>query len=332
MAPKVSIILPTFNRLQYLRSAVKSVFAQTVQDWELIIADDGSDSETGSYLAELTDSARVQVLFLPHSGNPSAVRNAALRVAGGEFVAFLDSDDAWLPAKLEVQLAAHAACPTGRWSYTALARIDARGEPMRDGLGLGWVPYEGAIFEQLRTLSAAVATPSVVVDRRLVEEAGGFDEDQPYFEDYDLWLRLSLLSDVIAINEPLTFVRNHHEHYSGDRIRVYEARFKLLDKMSCHAGTPRLRTLLNIERAKNAASLAFVSAVAGRRIGALTMLWRSRECGWHQREWWQKARATLAYALTPLWLQETVRRHRRRQRARASSAPECAWPADPNVK
>ena len=332
MTPRVSIILPTFNRLRYLRQAVDSVFAQTFQEWELIIADDGSDGETAGYLAEAAEFPRVRVLSFAHSGNPGAVRNAALRVARGEYVAFLDSDDVWMPAKLEVQLAAHASCAARRWSYTALRRIDADGKPMRDGLGLNWVPYEGAIFEQLLTLAAAVAMPSVIADRRLLEEAGGFDEEQQFFEDYDLWLRLSLLSDVTVINEPLVLVRNHREHYSVDRIRVYEARFKLLDKMSRHTDTARLRALLKLERAKNAAALALVSAAAGRRMHALAMLWGSRECAWQHRDWWRKARATLAYALAPLWLREAVRRHRRGRLAREPETPDRSRQVDVHVE
>jgi len=316
--PTVSVILPTFNRLQYLREAVDSVFAQTFRDWELIIADDGSDSETAAYLMTLADLPRVKLLRLLHTGNPSAVRNAALRTARGQYVAFLDSDDVWLPTKLDIQLAAHAANTASRWSYTALTRIDASGNLMRDGLGLRWVPYNGAIFEQLLTFEAAVAMPTVLADRRLVEQVGGFDEEQPFYEDYDLWLRLSLLSDVIAINEPLALVRNHSEHYSADRVRVYEAKFRLLDNMAHHAATERLRSVLRMERAKNAASLAVVCAAAGRRTQALRMLWRSRECAWHHREWWRKARGTLVRALAPSWLQEAVRRHRRRGRTLAT--------------
>ncbi len=79
--PTVSIILPTFNRLQYLRAAVDSVFGQTFEDWELVIADDGSDSETQAYLRDVARGPRVRLLSLPHSGNPPAVRNIALREA-----------------------------------------------------------------------------------------------------------------------------------------------------------------------------------------------------------------------------------------------------------
>src|ERR1700732_1465702 len=104
-APVVSIILPTFNRLKYLRPAIDSVFAQTLADWELLIADDGSDEETRAYLEHLGGLPRVKLIWLAHSGNPSAVRNAALREARGDYIAFLDSDDVWLPSKLERQVA-----------------------------------------------------------------------------------------------------------------------------------------------------------------------------------------------------------------------------------
>jgi glycosyltransferase involved in cell wall biosynthesis len=319
MSPAVSIVLPTFNRLQFLRAAVDSVFSQTLADWELIIADDGSDSETLAFLAQLESAPRVKLLKLAHTGNPGAVRNAALREARGQYVAFLDSDDVWMPTKLAAQLAAHAAFAERRWSYTALARVDAAGAPMRDGLGLNWAPHEGDIFEPLLTLAAAVATPSVMVERRLLEDTGGFDEQQPYFEDYDLWLRLSLRSDVILVNLPLVLVRNHGEHYSADRIRVYEARFRLLNKVSSHANSAGLGAALNLERAKTAASLAFVAAAAGRRFYALQMLWRSRACATLSPGWWPKAGSTLARAFAPNWLQEIVRSRRRQRRALAAA-------------
>src|SRR2546423_477819 len=97
--PVVSIILPTFNRLKFLRPAVDSVFAQTFTDWELIIADDGSDAETSTYLATVDNPPRTRVLWRSHTGIPAAVRNAALREAAGTYVAFLDSDDLWVPQK-----------------------------------------------------------------------------------------------------------------------------------------------------------------------------------------------------------------------------------------
>jgi glycosyltransferase involved in cell wall biosynthesis len=319
MTPTVSIVLPTFNRLQFLRAAVDSVFNQTFSGWELIIADDGSNAETLAFLAQLESREQVRLLRMTHSGNPGAVRNAAIRAARGRYVAFLDSDDVWLPDKLRLQVAAHAACPNRRWSYTALARIDAGGLPMRDGLGLNWTPHEGDIFEPLLTLAASVATPTVMIERHLLQELGGFDEQQPYFEDYDLWLRLSLQSDVILVDVPLALIRNHSEHYSSDRIRVYEARFRLLDKNSAHVGSPRLRDAMRIARATTAGSLALVAAVAGMRGYALRMLWRSRFCALKSRMWWPRAASTVLRIVLPYWLQETARKRRRHRRTLAAA-------------
>ena len=103
-AATVSVVLPTFNRLRFLRPTIESVYAQTFTDWELIIADDGSDLETREYLQSLANHSRVTVVSLPHTGRPSMVRNAALLRAAGEYVAFLDSDDLWAPRKLERQI------------------------------------------------------------------------------------------------------------------------------------------------------------------------------------------------------------------------------------
>src|SRR5687768_13275178 len=110
VVPEVSVVLSTFNRLNYLRESVDSVCAQSFRDWELIIADDGSAEATTDFLSTLADP-RIKVLLLQHSGNPATVRNAAIREARGRFVAFIDSDDLWLPLKLERQLAAMAVHP-----------------------------------------------------------------------------------------------------------------------------------------------------------------------------------------------------------------------------
>jgi teichuronic acid biosynthesis glycosyltransferase TuaG len=115
--PAVSIILPTFNRTNYLRAAIDSVFAQTFADWEMIIVDDGSDDETKQFLRGTTDP-RVRTIWLPHSGNPSLVRNTGIRSAGGRYLAFLDSDDIWIATKLEMQIAAMRERPDRRWSCT----------------------------------------------------------------------------------------------------------------------------------------------------------------------------------------------------------------------
>ncbi len=317
--PSVTVILPTYDRLEYLQAAVASVTAQTSTDWELVIADDGSGIETQVYLNSLERTPGVRVLRLTHTGNPGAVRNRALQVARGHYVAFIDSDDLWMPAKLETQVQALRSS-TCRWSYTALIRIDAAGQALPTEKTYYRLIQGGAIFERLLTLEIAVATPSVLAERAFVDELGGFDEGQLYFEDYDLWLRMSLRSEALAIAEPLVCVRNHAEHYSANRVGVYDARFRLIEKMERLASTQGQRAILRNERAKNALSMARVQAGYGRRAQALGMLWRSRQRAL-RAAWWPQALGIAARALAPAWVAKMVRKNRAGRKRAASAGP-----------
>ncbi|MGH7451509.1 MAG: glycosyltransferase family 2 protein, partial [bacterium] len=115
--PLVSVIIPTFNRLKYLKEAVASVFAQTYAHWELIVVDDGSTDDTLHYVSTL-DDPRVRLVSETHSGNPARMRNVGVAHARGEYVAFLDSDDLWESDKLAVQLEYLHTCRGYRWCYT----------------------------------------------------------------------------------------------------------------------------------------------------------------------------------------------------------------------
>jgi glycosyltransferase involved in cell wall biosynthesis len=311
-SPLVSVILPTFNRLRFLRTAVDSVLSQTWADWELIIADDGSGTETVSYLQTLASATRVRVLFLPHTGNPSRVRNAALREARGAYVAFIDSDDLWLPRKLELQLSALRLSKC-RWSYTALTRVNAVGETLPQEVPGRRLTPGGSILRQLLALQVAVATPSVMAERSLLQEVGGFDEQQLFFEEYDLWLRLNIRSAVAAVEQPLALVRNHDEHYSADRAGVYLARLRLLGKIAGLTDGLNLEAVIREERAKTAAALAAVYAAAGRRADTWRMLWQSRQGAWESWTWWSTAMGTVARAIAPAKMRGWVRTHRTRR-------------------
>jgi glycosyltransferase involved in cell wall biosynthesis len=197
-----------------LKLAVDSVFAQTFADWELIVADDGSNEETRDYLRQL-DFPRVKILWLVHSGNPSRTRNAALGAASGRYVAFLDSDDAWWPRKLEQQLAALRASSHCRWSYTACDRIDADGNPLPPAFQPKTAVRSGWIFEPLLALEVSVAMPTLIAERSEIDAVGAFDEQQLYGEFHDLCLRLALRSEAVAVAEVLCSIRAHDEHYSA---------------------------------------------------------------------------------------------------------------------
>jgi glycosyltransferase involved in cell wall biosynthesis len=297
-SPAVSIVLPTFNRLKYLRPAVDSVFAQTFTDWELIIADDGSEPQTAAYVAALAHPERVRVLHLPHTGNPGAVRNAAWRTARGEYIAFLDSDDVWLPDKLTLQIASLRSHPERGWSHTAFAVIDDSGKLLKGTRARWWPATEGWILDRLIKMEIVIAIPSVVVRRQLLEQVGGFDHKQRMCEDYDLWLRLAALSEIDGVRETLLHVRTHREHFHEDPI-VFEDRGRALEKM-LGASTDRfVHSMLRRERAKVAAGLARSQVVYGDRWTALRTLVKSSQYSWGYPQWWLGGAQAAARAVTP---------------------------------
>jgi glycosyltransferase involved in cell wall biosynthesis len=296
--PLVSIVLPTFNRLKYLRAAVDSILAQTFTDWELIIADDGSEPETAGYVAALEDPPRIKVIHLPHSGNPGAVRNSAWRAARGEYIAFLDSDDVWLPDKLTLQVASLRSHPERGWSNTAFSVIDESGNLLTGERARWWPGTDGWILERLIKMEVVIAIPSVIVRRRLLEQVGGFDLEQRMCEDYDLYLRLAGLSEIDCVRETLLHVRTHREHFHEDTI-VFEDRGRALEKLLAASSDRALLSTLRRERAKVAAGLARSQVVYGGRWTGLRTLVKSLHYSWAYPQWWLGSAEVAARAMTP---------------------------------
>jgi glycosyltransferase involved in cell wall biosynthesis len=317
MAATVSIILPVFNRLHYLRAAVDSVLAQTFQDWELIIADDESGAETQQYMRDISASAgpRIKVLWLKHLGNPDAVRNVALREVQSPYVAFLDSDDLWLPRKLQAQLESMRSYGTREWSYTRCLFVDGAGQPLT-GRSL---PYpqvkDGWILESVLAGEAAVAHSSFMATRQALAAVGGYPEDMPGIGDYELFARLALRSEIAFIDEPLVLLRHHEEHYFNDDVLALTELRYFFEKMRRLQVAPHMDALLRRRRAEVSAGLARGYSAAGRRLRVLTTLAASARYSWRYRQWWVGAMAAAARAVSPPWLWRRLRKavhdHRR---------------------
>lgn len=195
----VSAIIPTFNRASLLSRAVESVMSQSYADWNLWVVDDGSNDGTAELLNAYSDS-RINTLRIPHKG-VSAARNAGVRASRGrgDLLAFLDSDDEWLPAKLERQLEYWSQNPHVSLVYSSeiWIRGGRRVNPPKRYGGLS-----GRIL--IPSMRACVISPSTaMMKREIFEELGGFDESYPVCEDYDLWLRLCSRHEVGWIPEPL---------------------------------------------------------------------------------------------------------------------------------
>jgi glycosyltransferase involved in cell wall biosynthesis len=227
MPPLVSVIIPTYNRKTMLQEAVASVLAQSFRDFELIVVDDGSTDGTAADLRSRCE-ARLRVLEQARRG-VAAARNLGVRAARGEYIAFLDSDDTWLPRKLERQMDFMRAGPR-RISQTEeiWIRDGRRVNPMKKHR-----KPSGDVFRA--SLELCLVSPSaVLMTRELFEEAGGFDESFEVCEDYDLWLRIAQNHAIDLLPELLVVKRGGHADqlsrstWGFDRFRV-RALKKVLD-------------------------------------------------------------------------------------------------------
>lgn len=187
----VTVVLPVFNRVQVVARAIESVLAQTFADFELLVVDDGSSDGTGKLLAQLGDP-RLRVVTLPSNGGACAARNAGIEAALGEIVCFLDSDDVYLPSKLEHVVARFAACPeldllvdsfVSRKTLGHKRHVKAKRNPP----GLTGRDFRAAVFER----RIAKATTALSVRRRALLDVGLFDPTLRRRQDLDLVLRLS---------------------------------------------------------------------------------------------------------------------------------------------
>ncbi|MFP6899961.1 MAG: glycosyltransferase family A protein [Opitutales bacterium] len=238
-SPKVSVVIPTFDRREVLPRAVDSVLTQTFSDWELIVVDDGSSDGTAEMVERDYHDAR---LLLQDNRGVGAARNAGIAEARGEWVALLDSDDAWLPEKLERQMQALEAESGYRLCHTdeIWIRDGQRVNPMDKYAKAG-----GRIYQMCLPL-CCISPSSVVIHRDLLSEMGGFDETFEVCEDYDLWLRVTAREPVLFVGEKLLVKHGGHEdqlsrrHWGMDRFRV-RALQRILDE-GLVAGEDELRT------------------------------------------------------------------------------------------
>ena len=225
MAPLVSVIIPTYNRAALVQEALASVQAQTFRDFEIVVVDDGGTDGTWEVLSACRE---IRVLRHGDRRGVSAARNTGIKAARGQWLAFLDSDDLWLPDKLARQMAYLTTRPSLRLCQTDETWV-RRG--VRVNKPRSHRKVAGLIF--LPSLERCMISPSAVtVHRRLLQDHGAFDETLPAAEDYDLWLRLTWRYEVGLVDEPLVIKRGGHpDQLSGqwglDRFRI-RALVKLL--------------------------------------------------------------------------------------------------------
>ena len=200
----VSVVIPTYNYARYLPEAIDSALAQTHAPLEVIVVDDGSIDDTPGVLAAYGD--RIRVIRQANRG-AGAARNTGIAAARGEYVAFLDADDVWLPRKLELQMARFEADPGLGLVHCGAETVDDEGRHagfMINGL-------EGWVAADLLRLDREVMGPgsNIVVPRHVAEGIGGFDERLPPSEDWDFSYRIAARYRIGYVAEPLIRYRQH---------------------------------------------------------------------------------------------------------------------------
>jgi glycosyltransferase involved in cell wall biosynthesis len=240
-APRVSVIIATYNRAGTVVEAIESVLRQSFRDLEIIVADDGSSDDTPERIAVL--EGPIHHLRLPHTGLLARVRNSALRHAHGELIAFLDDDDSWAPEKLARQVAVIDADPAVGLVYTGFSVLSDDGSVHVPELA-PWQTAPGPLLDRLLR-GFSIHPSAVLVRRALLERVGGLDERWTPCEDYELLLRLAPLTGGVCIPEPLTRLRLGATNKSP-RIEplIYDVSISLLEEWLAVGGLDLRRRLL----------------------------------------------------------------------------------------
>ena len=215
----ISVIIPSYNRAHLLTRCLNSVISQNYAPFEIIVVDDGSTDTTRS-LAQ-RDYAGIKLISQTNKG-VSAARNAGIRAAKGDWLAFLDSDDTWSPGKLGRQIQLIEKSPGSNIVHTdeIWIRNGVRINPQRKHR-----KYGGSIFKYCLPL-CVISPSSVIIHRSVFEQVGLFDETLPACEDYDLWLRICARMPVLFIREPLITKYGGHSdqlstrYWGMDRYRI----------------------------------------------------------------------------------------------------------------
>ena len=231
--PAVSVIIPAYKVAGYIAETLDSVFAQTFRDFEVIVVNDGSP-DTAEFEREI-EPYRGRIVYLKQANlGASAARNAALRTARGEWAAFLDADDVWLPPYLSRQLAFLRERGVDLVSANALifGQSRAAGMTYHEQLMPDAPASEEVGFLALLGGERSLITSGVVVRRSLVLEAGLFDEGKINAQDFDLWLRLALRKARLAYHdEVLLRYRVHADSLSGDEVNIHRRELEVFDKV-----------------------------------------------------------------------------------------------------
>jgi len=211
--PKVSIILPTYNRAGLIMETIESIRHQTYSNWELIIVDDGSDDGTEKIIAQIKDN-KIQFYKAGRIGIAGKIKNIGIEMSNGELIAFIDSDDLWAKTKLEKQVAALQQHPEAGFSLTGGYNFRETNKPLeyfykqKEGIRYG------NVFIAFFKSEVSAAVPSLILRKECLQTTGLFKQSKS-FSDVEFILTLARNFRAIILYEPLFFRRIHNANDSS---------------------------------------------------------------------------------------------------------------------
>lgn len=270
--PKVSVIIPAYNAMNYLPETVDSALAQSFTDFEIIIINDGSTDNLELWYSHLADS-RVKLISQSNQGKSVAVNNG-ISQSQGEYIAFLDADDLWEVTKLEKQVNCLDTRPDVGLIYTWTALTDETGKPTGRFLTSH---AEGNVWKSLILKNILTCGSTPMVRRQCFDTVGLFSPELPPAEDWDMWLRIAAHYEFAVLKQPLVRYRKHPGNIS--------AQWQLMQKSSC----------LVLERAFKAAPVDY-SDIYGQAYTSLYLYfgWLALQKNAYQQalHFWQKSQET----------------------------------------
>jgi glycosyltransferase involved in cell wall biosynthesis len=232
LSPTVSVVLPTYNRERTIRRAITSVLSQSDVTLELIVVDDASTDNTVQVIEDLLADDRVRLVRNEKTCGGAAARTRGLELATGPFIAFQDSDDEWLADKLALQVAdlvdrAHSYA--GNYtSFIRVAKGSAEHLPNAAAINSGRTLFSSLIRKNF------ITTQSLLIRRQVIDEIGGFDEDLPRFQDWDLVLRIASRWDLAFIDTPTVILFDTPGNLTSFALKDIPARQRILAKWEEH--------------------------------------------------------------------------------------------------
>lgn len=256
--PRVSVVIPVYNGAATVAAAIESALSQHFEDaFEVIAVNDGSTDSTPAVLASFGDRI---IVVTRQNGGLSAARNSGVAIARGEFVAFLDADDVWMPERLAVTVAALDAHPAAVMSYSDAIQTDENGATLAESVvtpALARAPAMADLFERWWPILPS----TILVRRSIYDRLGGFVSEMRSYEDMDFWLRARELGEFVYVPRALVVYRVSP---SSDRLVKYEQSYDLFVRRVTARYGRAARPMLRAVRHAHSTALGFRGLAAMR--------------------------------------------------------------------